>query len=94
MSLKLHLKQNHDSTDAMPFTTKIISCTTTWNCGSPVVRVLDHGWRVTSSSPVPLKTRRVGKRCTLNLSRSQTSSRWCGVVVRRRGASSDVVLVT
>ncbi|GFW53060.1 uncharacterized protein TNCV_131251 [Trichonephila clavipes] len=33
---------------------------------------------VTSSSPVPLKTRRVGARCTLNLSRAQTSS--CGVL--------------
>ncbi|GFY11585.1 hypothetical protein TNCV_4230541 [Trichonephila clavipes] len=32
----------------------------------------------TSSSPVPLKTRRVGQRCTLNLSRAETSSRWCG----------------
>ncbi|GFV93528.1 uncharacterized protein TNCV_1988411 [Trichonephila clavipes] len=40
---------------------------------------------VTSSSPVPLKTRRVGYRCTLNLSRAETSSHWCGVVVRRRG---------
>ncbi|GFT82098.1 hypothetical protein TNCV_3910281 [Trichonephila clavipes] len=40
---------------------------------------------VTGSSPVPLKTRRVGQRCTLNLSRAETSSRWCGVVVRRRG---------
>ncbi|GFU67812.1 uncharacterized protein TNCV_4528811 [Trichonephila clavipes] len=39
--------------------------------------------RVTRSSPVPLKTRRVGQRCTLNLSRAETSSRWCGVVVRR-----------
>ncbi|GFT79341.1 uncharacterized protein TNCV_3275681 [Trichonephila clavipes] len=38
---------------------------------------------VTSSSPVPLKTHRVGQRCTLNLSRAETSSRWCGVVVRR-----------
>ncbi|GFY01491.1 uncharacterized protein TNCV_2606781 [Trichonephila clavipes] len=38
---------------------------------------------VTSSSPVPLKTRSVGQRCTLNLSRAETSSRWCGVVVRR-----------
>ncbi|GFV77029.1 uncharacterized protein TNCV_690991 [Trichonephila clavipes] len=38
---------------------------------------------VTSSSPVPLKTHRVGQRCTLNLSRVETSSRWCGVVVRR-----------
>ncbi|GFV58922.1 uncharacterized protein TNCV_1826301 [Trichonephila clavipes] len=45
---------------------------------------------VTSSSPVPLKTRRVGQRCTLNLSRAETSSRWCGVVVRRGGASSGV----
>ncbi|GFT38693.1 hypothetical protein TNCV_1498841, partial [Trichonephila clavipes] len=33
---------------------------------------------VTSSSPVPLKTRRVGQRCTLNLSRAEMSSRWCG----------------
>ncbi|GFS96347.1 hypothetical protein TNCV_16911 [Trichonephila clavipes] len=31
------------------------------------------------SSPVPLKTRRVGQRCTLNLSRAQTFSRWHGV---------------
>ncbi|GFV15604.1 uncharacterized protein TNCV_4836301 [Trichonephila clavipes] len=38
---------------------------------------------VTSSSPVPLKTHCVGQRCTLNLSRAETSSRWCGVVVRR-----------
>ncbi|GFW31439.1 uncharacterized protein TNCV_1287871 [Trichonephila clavipes] len=40
---------------------------------------------VTGSNPVPLKTRRVGQRCTLNLSRAETSSRWCGVVVRREG---------
>ncbi|GFV09896.1 uncharacterized protein TNCV_2318261 [Trichonephila clavipes] len=40
---------------------------------------------ITSSSPVLLKTRRVGQRCMLNLSRAQTSSRWCGVVARRRG---------
>ncbi|GFX22759.1 uncharacterized protein TNCV_4838961 [Trichonephila clavipes] len=40
---------------------------------------------VTGSIPVPLKTRRVGQRCTLNLSRAETSSRWCGVVVRRGG---------
>ncbi|GFS64263.1 uncharacterized protein TNCV_3945841 [Trichonephila clavipes] len=49
---------------------------------------------VTGSSPVPLKTHRVGQRCTLNLSRAETSSRWCGVVVRRGGASSGVVHVT
>ncbi|GFU05285.1 hypothetical protein TNCV_964691 [Trichonephila clavipes] len=38
---------------------------------------------VTSSSPVSLKTCRAEKRCTINLSRAQTSFRWCGVVVRR-----------
>ncbi|GFU12730.1 uncharacterized protein TNCV_54701 [Trichonephila clavipes] len=52
-------------------------------CGSPVVRVSDHGRYVMSSSPVPLKTRRVGQRCTLDLSTAETSSRWCGAVVRR-----------
>ncbi|GFX64746.1 hypothetical protein TNCV_4682211 [Trichonephila clavipes] len=45
-------------------------------CGSPVERVSDHGRHVMSSSPVPLETRRVGQRCTLNLSRAETSSRW------------------
>ncbi|GFX68127.1 hypothetical protein TNCV_4439501 [Trichonephila clavipes] len=40
---------------------------------------------VTSSSPVPLKTRRVGQRCTLNLSRAKMSSRWTAT------AGSDVV---
>ncbi|GFU81150.1 transposable element Tcb2 transposase [Trichonephila clavipes] len=40
---------------------------------------------ITSSSPVPLKIRRVGQRCKLNLSRAETSSRWCGVVVTRGG---------
>ncbi|GFT05660.1 tigger transposable element-derived protein 4 [Trichonephila clavipes] len=49
---------------------------------------------VTSLSPVPLKTHRVGQRCTLNLSKAETSSRWCGVVVRRGGASLDVVHIT
>ncbi|GFU13744.1 uncharacterized protein TNCV_939631 [Trichonephila clavipes] len=49
---------------------------------------------VTSSIPVPLRTRGVGQRCTLNLSRAETSSRWCGVVIRRGGASSGVVHVT
>ncbi|GFV92669.1 uncharacterized protein TNCV_1375201 [Trichonephila clavipes] len=63
-------------------------------CGSAPVKVSDHGRHVKSSSPVPLKTRRVGQRCTLNLSSAETSSRWCGVVVRRGGASSGVVHVT
>ncbi|GFT00795.1 uncharacterized protein TNCV_3114601 [Trichonephila clavipes] len=49
---------------------------------------------VTSSSPVPLKTGRVGDRSTLNLSRTQIPSRWCGMVVRRGGASSGVVHIT
>ncbi|GFV48926.1 uncharacterized protein TNCV_1343351 [Trichonephila clavipes] len=50
---------------------------------------------ITSSSLVPLKTRCVGQRSTLNLSRAETSSQWCGVVVRkRRGASSGIVHVT
>ncbi|GFX90003.1 hypothetical protein TNCV_887011 [Trichonephila clavipes] len=46
-----------------------------------------------SSSTVPLKTHRVGYGCMLNLSRTETSSRWCGVVVRRGGSSSGVVHV-
>ncbi|GFV41075.1 uncharacterized protein TNCV_2666661 [Trichonephila clavipes] len=49
---------------------------------------------VTSSSPVPLNTRRVGQRCKLNLSRAETSCRWCDVGVGRGGASSGVVHVT
>ncbi|GFS52120.1 uncharacterized protein TNCV_1105211 [Trichonephila clavipes] len=67
---------------------------------SPMVAAVAEWYRyrivsgfVTSSSPVPLKTRRVGQRCTLNLSRAEMSSRWCGVVVRRGGASSGVVHV-
>ncbi|GFT32806.1 hypothetical protein TNCV_5038601 [Trichonephila clavipes] len=59
-----------------------------------VVKASDHDRHVMSSSPVPLKTRRVGQRSTLNLSRIETSTRWCGAVVRRGGASSGVVQVT
>ncbi|GFT17709.1 hypothetical protein TNCV_2588081 [Trichonephila clavipes] len=47
-----------------------------------------------SSSPVQQKTLRVEERCTLNLSRVKTSSRWCGMVVKRGSAISGVVLVT
>ncbi|GFT00399.1 uncharacterized protein TNCV_1981441 [Trichonephila clavipes] len=61
-------------------------------CGSPVVKVSDRGRHVMSSSPVPLKTRRVAQRCTLNLSRADTSSHWCRVVVGREGASSVVTV--
>ncbi|GFW61369.1 uncharacterized protein TNCV_4136871 [Trichonephila clavipes] len=56
-----------------------------WGCGSPVVKVSNRGRHVMSSIAVSPKTRRVGQRCTLNLSRAETSSRWCGVVVRRGG---------
>ncbi|GFX31453.1 integrase catalytic domain-containing protein [Trichonephila clavipes] len=35
---------------------------------------------VNNSSSVPLKTHRVGERCSLNLSRAQTSSRWCATI--------------
>ncbi|GFX73604.1 uncharacterized protein TNCV_1263731 [Trichonephila clavipes] len=45
---------------------------------------------VTSSSPVPQKIRRVWERCTLNLSRAQTSSRWCGEEVRREVVPAQV----
>ncbi|GFW02267.1 uncharacterized protein TNCV_2383901 [Trichonephila clavipes] len=38
---------------------------------------------VTSSNLVPLKTHRVGERCTLNLSRVQMSSHWSGGAVKR-----------
>ncbi|GFT35612.1 hypothetical protein TNCV_1289401 [Trichonephila clavipes] len=40
---------------------------------------------VASWSPEPLKTRRGGQRCMLNLSRAEMSSRWCDVVVRTPG---------
>ncbi|GFX59478.1 hypothetical protein TNCV_2342141 [Trichonephila clavipes] len=48
------------------------------DCGSPVVKESEHGRHVMSPSPVPLKTRRVGQRLTVNLLRSETSSRLCG----------------
>ncbi|GFW81822.1 uncharacterized protein TNCV_2884961 [Trichonephila clavipes] len=48
---------------------------------SPCYLLITKG--VTSSSPVPLKTPRIGDRCMLNLSRAQTSSCWSGVVVKR-----------
>ncbi|GFU62084.1 uncharacterized protein TNCV_4893021 [Trichonephila clavipes] len=60
----------------------------TKGCGSPVS---NHGRHV-ELILVPLKTRRVGQRCTLNLSRAETSSHWCGVVVRRGGQVSSTSL--
>ncbi|GFV45424.1 uncharacterized protein TNCV_858621 [Trichonephila clavipes] len=62
------------------------------NRKSPRVAAVDEWYRyrivaclVTSSSPIPLKIRRIGQRCALNLPRAETSSPWCGVVVRRGG---------
>ncbi|GFX91917.1 hypothetical protein TNCV_3577471 [Trichonephila clavipes] len=52
--------------------------------GSLVVEVSNRGWLVTSSSSVPLNTHHVGERCPLNLSRAQTSFRWCGSWERGR----------
>ncbi|GFX76206.1 uncharacterized protein TNCV_1233441 [Trichonephila clavipes] len=46
--------------------------------GSLVIKVSGRGSGVMSSSRVSLKTRRVRERCTLNLSRAQMSSGWCG----------------
>ncbi|GFY10261.1 uncharacterized protein TNCV_2629401 [Trichonephila clavipes] len=63
----------------------IVYTFTSTHRGSPVVKVSDHGRHVMSSSPVPLKTRRVGQRCMLNLSRAETSSLLCDVEVRRGG---------
>ncbi|GFX42185.1 hypothetical protein TNCV_3003261 [Trichonephila clavipes] len=63
-------------------------------CGSPVVKISDHGRHVMSSSLVPLKPSLVKQRCTLYLSRAETSSCWCGAVVRRGDASSGIVHVT
>ncbi|GFX83569.1 uncharacterized protein TNCV_325181 [Trichonephila clavipes] len=78
-----------------------LECTLLISPDKPLVAAVAEWYRyrtvaclVTSSSPVPLKTRRVGQRCTLNLSSAETSSRWFGVVVRRGGASSGVVHVT
>ncbi|GFX41967.1 uncharacterized protein TNCV_3677791 [Trichonephila clavipes] len=62
----------------------------TWGCGSPVIKESDHGRHVMSSNPVSLQTSRVGQRYTLNLSKAETSSRWCGVVVRREGVPAQV----
>ncbi|GFY16672.1 uncharacterized protein TNCV_2787961 [Trichonephila clavipes] len=46
---------------------------------------------VTSSSPVPLKTRRERERCVKFVKRAQTSSCWNGVVVKR--PAQGIVLV-
>ncbi|GFY28259.1 uncharacterized protein TNCV_4395931 [Trichonephila clavipes] len=47
--------------------------------GSLVVKVSDSGWPCHEFEPSTTKA----SPCTLNLSRAQTSSHWCGVVFRR-----------
>ncbi|GFW75798.1 hypothetical protein TNCV_4429811 [Trichonephila clavipes] len=42
-------------------TAKLAPLTPNWGCSSPVFKVSDHGRHVMISSPVPLKTRRVGQ---------------------------------
>ncbi|GFV69608.1 hypothetical protein TNCV_4507231 [Trichonephila clavipes] len=61
-------------------------------CGHGSQVVKDRGWLVTSSSPVLLKTRRVGEQCTLNLLGAQKSSR--DGAARSWGVSLDIDLVT
>ncbi|GFU49015.1 uncharacterized protein TNCV_2333091 [Trichonephila clavipes] len=70
--MQIHKKKHLTNTDK-----------NTLGCGTPVVKESDHGRHGMSSSPVPLKSCHVGHRCTLNLSRAETSSRWCGVVFGR-----------
>ncbi|GFW47200.1 uncharacterized protein TNCV_56531 [Trichonephila clavipes] len=55
------------------------------SCGHGIrmVKVTDSCQRVMSSSLVPLKTRCVVERCTLNLPRTQMLFLWCSVEVRR-----------
>ncbi|GFX31376.1 hypothetical protein TNCV_2061921 [Trichonephila clavipes] len=58
------------------------------------VSAKDRGLPCYEFEPGTIKTRRVGQRCTLNLSRAETSSRWCGVALGEGGASSGVIHVT
>ncbi|GFT01028.1 uncharacterized protein TNCV_4054301 [Trichonephila clavipes] len=76
-SIGLELMTRQPRFDAL--TTRLVAAVAEW------YRYRTVACFVTGSNPVPLKTRRVGQRCTLNLSRAETSSRWCGVVVRRGG---------
>ncbi|GFX86811.1 transposable element Tc1 transposase [Trichonephila clavipes] len=64
----------------------------TVSCGRDnlVVKVSEHGWLVTSSSSVPLKTHRVREICTLNLSSAQTSSLWSARTVQRELHASNL----
>ncbi|GFT31650.1 uncharacterized protein TNCV_230891 [Trichonephila clavipes] len=68
----------------MPLSDSIVAAVAQWS------RYRIVAGFVTSSSPVPLKTRRVGQRCSLNLSRAQTSSRWCAGGSYERGVPAQV----
>ncbi|GFY33125.1 hypothetical protein TNCV_2230741 [Trichonephila clavipes] len=62
-------------------------------CSLPRLRAAVAQWSRyrMSSSPVPLKTRRVRERFMLHLSGAQTSSRWCD---SQEEGNSGVVFVT
>ncbi|GFX43989.1 hypothetical protein TNCV_4112681 [Trichonephila clavipes] len=51
--------------------------------GSLVVKVMDSCPECHKFEPSSAETRYVGQSCKLNMSRAETSSRWCGVKVRR-----------
>ncbi|GFW00371.1 hypothetical protein TNCV_4355681 [Trichonephila clavipes] len=55
-----------------------------------MVKVSDDGRHAMSSSPVPLKIRR--QRCTLNLSRAETSTRCVMVMFMKVALRSDTIL--
>ncbi|GFV09003.1 hypothetical protein TNCV_1900811 [Trichonephila clavipes] len=64
--------------------------------GNPVVKVSDRGLDMRVRFQCTLKDQlHAGERYAVDLSRLQTSSRWCGVVLLLgEGCSSEVVLVT
>ncbi|GFV08066.1 hypothetical protein TNCV_1046951 [Trichonephila clavipes] len=59
------------------------------DCSCLVVKVLDCDGLVTRSSPVPLKTSRVGEQCTINRRRAQTSSHSCVVAGLHRNVGAS-----
>ncbi|GFV66970.1 hypothetical protein TNCV_356561 [Trichonephila clavipes] len=83
-------KKKQETTNATFFLgRRVTSC----GRGCQMVNVSDNGWRAMSSSPVPLKTRRVGKRCTLHLSRLKHPPVGEVWKLGKRGVSSDVFFV-
>ncbi|GFX53138.1 hypothetical protein TNCV_361331 [Trichonephila clavipes] len=51
----------HKKFKPTPSTKKVVTALYSAGCGSQVVNVSDNGMQVMSSSPVPLKTHRVGR---------------------------------